>query len=116
MVTRIRATARELKVVAVFTKTSDEEMECAVCFEAFSKPIATTCSHVFCEDCLRVWTKIRKSCPMCEAFVIPGQINPIFTAMVEEVSKAPADVEVDQLKLRGMFAVFDFCGYRWSWS
>ena len=39
---------------------------CAICLRSCISPnIPNNCSHSFCFKCLRLWSKKKKSCPLC---------------------------------------------------
>lgn len=43
-----------------------EGAECSICGDQIQAGILTTCGHQFCKDCLMVWFKQRRNCPMCK--------------------------------------------------
>ena len=46
-----------------------EHLICPICQEIFNYPIALTCSHVFCDGCIREWLKHQRTCPECRQSV-----------------------------------------------
>uniref|UniRef100_A0A3Q0RBY9 Uncharacterized protein n=1 Tax=Amphilophus citrinellus TaxID=61819 RepID=A0A3Q0RBY9_AMPCI len=47
---------------------SEEDLCCPVCQEVFRDPVLLSCSHNFCKDCLRRWSRERTTheCPVCK--------------------------------------------------
>ncbi|XP_039654364.1 E3 ubiquitin-protein ligase TRIM17-like [Perca fluviatilis] len=47
---------------------SVEDLCCPVCYDVFTDPVVLSCSHSFCEDCLRSWwtEKQTRECPLCK--------------------------------------------------
>lgn len=46
----------------------NDEQECPICFEDPENKKITSCGHVFCNDCIKLW--LPESCPICR------EINP----------------------------------------
>ncbi len=46
-----------------------EAIDCPICLEKFSSPVATVCGHVFCFECLRSVLEQKKVCPLCRSDV-----------------------------------------------
>ncbi|XP_044065804.1 E3 ubiquitin-protein ligase TRIM35-like [Siniperca chuatsi] len=48
---------------------SEEDLSCPVCQDIFKDPVVLSCSHSFCEDCLKRWWREKqiKQCPVCKA-------------------------------------------------
>ena len=46
-------------------------MECPICYELKQCEI-TVCDHNVCFDCLYRWLMVSNECPMCRAFLNPG--------------------------------------------
>lgn len=45
-----------------------ECLECSVCYEIIIKPLVCPfCANVFCQECLRRWSRIHSNCPTCRA-------------------------------------------------
>ncbi|KAM9409970.1 LOW QUALITY PROTEIN: uncharacterized protein KZ484_002069 [Pholidichthys leucotaenia] len=47
---------------------SQEDLSCPVCKDIFKTPVVLSCSHSFCEDCVKNWwrTKSTHECPVCK--------------------------------------------------
>jgi len=42
------------------------EIRCPICLKLAWRPIKpNVCNHVFCKNCLKYWSKIKKNCPIC---------------------------------------------------
>lgn len=49
---------------------------CAICLSKKRNPIEIqNCHHIFCSECIKKWSKISKSCPLCKSNII--SLNPI---------------------------------------
>ncbi|XP_062270436.1 E3 ubiquitin-protein ligase TRIM39-like [Scomber scombrus] len=46
---------------------SEDDLSCSVCHDIFKDPVVLTCSHSFCNDCLKNWWREKKTqkCPLC---------------------------------------------------
>ncbi|KAK7175476.1 hypothetical protein R3I93_002401 [Phoxinus phoxinus] len=47
---------------------SEDDFSCPVCQEIFKDPVLLSCSHSFCEECLKLFwrTKKTRNCPVCK--------------------------------------------------
>ncbi|XP_074536054.1 nuclear factor 7, ovary-like [Halichoeres trimaculatus] len=47
----------------------EEDLCCPICHEIFKDPVLLSCTHSFCEDCLKSWWRENKyrECPVCKA-------------------------------------------------
>ncbi|XP_060939344.1 E3 ubiquitin-protein ligase TRIM35-like, partial [Limanda limanda] len=47
---------------------SEEDLYCSVCCDVFRDPVILSCSHSFCQDCVKSWWRERvvKECPLCK--------------------------------------------------
>ncbi|XP_037642426.1 nuclear factor 7, brain-like [Sebastes umbrosus] len=47
---------------------SEEDHCCPVCHDVFRDPVVLSCSHSFCQDCLKTWwrEKPTRECPVCK--------------------------------------------------
>ncbi|KAG7085953.1 hypothetical protein E1B28_003481 [Marasmius oreades] len=84
-----RARQRYLENLASLGGQDDEEDErcCILCRCEFERGFITPCAHVFCEGCLKAWTRRKegKTCPVCrvpidadtlQRFTLNGPENP----------------------------------------
>jgi len=46
-------------------QTMEDEFTCIICQELFVDATTLPCAHSFCELCLRLWLKKKKTCPVC---------------------------------------------------
>ena len=47
-----------------------EEFVCPICSDMVEYPIVTSCSHLFCKNCLEEWLAVQREkriCPKCNA-------------------------------------------------
>ncbi|XP_037625025.1 nuclear factor 7, brain-like [Sebastes umbrosus] len=47
---------------------SEEDLCCPVCHDVFRDPVVLSCSHSFCQDCLKSWWREKPTheCPVCK--------------------------------------------------
>jgi len=50
-----------------FLCSHEEELTCSVCRSLMLLPTATTCSHVFCLECIENSLVVSNRCPLCRA-------------------------------------------------
>jgi hypothetical protein len=53
---------------SIFMEEHGDAFTCTISFDAFERPVTTSCGHTFCEKCLTVWTLGHfgsTTCPMC---------------------------------------------------
>lgn len=57
-----------LAMAASNTFLSEEQLQCAICLEIFTKPVSTPCGHNYCMVCLNTyWDNSQKyKCPSCK--------------------------------------------------
>lgn len=44
-----------------------DEDECPICFSTYWQRVRAPCSHEFCHECISVWLRARKTCPVCRS-------------------------------------------------
>lgn len=47
------------------SKSSEPRM-CVICQTSFSTGVLTVCGHQFCKECMMMWFKSHKNCPVCK--------------------------------------------------
>ncbi|KAK4203745.1 putative SNF2 family helicase/ATPase [Triangularia verruculosa] len=45
---------------------SEESKTCIICQSTFSIGVLTVCGHQFCKECITLWWKAHRKCPMCK--------------------------------------------------
>jgi len=53
-------------------------VKCAICWGVLQKPTSTSCGHIFCNNCIIMALKNKKSCPVCKTPISTKTIHPIF--------------------------------------
>ncbi|CAF1143192.1 unnamed protein product [Adineta steineri] len=43
----------------------DPKLLCAICLNPFTEPKITSCEHIFCDYCIKLWYKSKTTCPLC---------------------------------------------------
>ncbi|OAA64523.1 SNF2-related protein [Niveomyces insectorum RCEF 264] len=46
--------------------TRDETRMCVICQSPFSVGVLTVCGHQFCKECITLWFRAHRNCPMCK--------------------------------------------------
>lgn len=47
---------------------SDRDIRCPICLRLVWNPVhPKSCKHVFCKDCLNIWSETKLVCPICRA-------------------------------------------------
>ncbi|XP_054906127.1 nuclear factor 7, ovary-like [Poeciliopsis prolifica] len=48
--------------------SSEKNLCCPICHEIFTDPVVLSCSHSFCQACVRSWWKVKQinECPVCK--------------------------------------------------
>jgi len=99
-------------------------LSCKICYEpakqANTQAQVTQCGHVFCSDCISLWFKTEKSCPLCRRPHTKHQLIHIFEeSHEEEAGKLRncldplddlAETEVEALKVQNVLSLL---GDRW---
>ncbi|XP_028409816.1 E3 ubiquitin-protein ligase rnf8-like [Dendronephthya gigantea] len=49
----------------VLVEKMEDEFTCIICQELFFEAMTLACSHSFCDYCLKLWLKKKKTCPIC---------------------------------------------------
>lgn len=64
---RRKAAVRRLALLADATKEQLESFEdvCAICLRGMTSAKVTPCRHLFHSSCLKKWTYVRETCPLC---------------------------------------------------
>ncbi|PGH14860.1 hypothetical protein AJ80_05786 [Polytolypa hystricis UAMH7299] len=44
----------------------DDTRICIICQSSFEQGVLTVCGHRFCKDCLKLWWRQHRNCPMCK--------------------------------------------------
>lgn len=44
----------------------DAKAECVICQDLISVGVLTTCGHKYCKDCINIWWRAHRTCPMCK--------------------------------------------------
>ena len=42
---------------------------CSICLEYINQPKKLVCEHTFCNECIRTWLKLQKTCPCCRVYI-----------------------------------------------
>ncbi|KAJ5818316.1 hypothetical protein N7474_003907 [Penicillium riverlandense] len=48
------------------TNSDDNSQICIICQSSFEIGVLTVCGHKYCSDCLRLWWRQHRTCPMCK--------------------------------------------------
>lgn len=56
---------------------SSEPRICVICQTAFVAGVLTVCGHQFCKDCMRLWFRAHRNCPVCKTHLSPSNLHDI---------------------------------------
>jgi len=48
------------------SSTGHEERLCVICQTSFENGSLTVCGHIFCKDCMGLWWRAHRNCPVCK--------------------------------------------------
>ncbi|CAD8200931.1 unnamed protein product [Paramecium pentaurelia] len=49
------------------TRFQSKAQQCGICYNAIeNQGILDSCSHSFCSDCIKKWSNIENTCPLCK--------------------------------------------------
>eukprot|EP01087_Luapelamoeba_hula_P015482 TRINITY_DN4635_c0_g1_i1.p1 TRINITY_DN4635_c0_g1~~TRINITY_DN4635_c0_g1_i1.p1 ORF type:complete len:1320 (-),score=276.81 TRINITY_DN4635_c0_g1_i1:92-4051(-) len=49
----------------------NKDIECSICLDVRTHPVATPCGHIFCSECLSASVETRAECPLCRTAIGP---------------------------------------------
>lgn len=52
----------------------DEELQCVICRTTITIGALTQCGHKYCKECLELWLRSHRTCPMCKMHINPSTI------------------------------------------
>ena len=84
--------------------TTERELRCPICWDAFSAPVRTKCGHAFCEDCIRTSIRVKSECPTCRQPILTHRDLRADTLLTELVDSKPASAmgaEASEVPERG---------------
>ena len=62
-----------------FSCTDDRDTECRICTEPLQKEqmiCVLECKHLFHEECVRKWGRVKPSCPVCRQAIATAETKP----------------------------------------
>ena len=86
-----------------------EEFTCVICQELFVTAHTLTCSHSFCESCIKEWMKVqkKKDCPICRKTITAEPVHSLVldNAIDKMVEKMDDDTKEGRRKLKESHAL-----------
>ena len=76
----------------------EDEFTCIICQELFIGATTLSCAHTFCELCLMLWMKKKKSCPVCRRKIKGKAVHSV--VLDSAVEKMVETMDEDTLKRR----------------
>jgi E3 ubiquitin-protein ligase SHPRH len=73
------ARRRYLEELRSWERKSDEERICVICQATFDVGSLTKCGHLFCVNCLQIWLRNHRTCPVCKERVTDRDWHKIAT-------------------------------------
>ncbi|KAK5654808.1 hypothetical protein OQA88_6844 [Cercophora sp. LCS_1] len=60
------------------TESSTEEQKmCVICQSTFSIGVLTVCGHQFCKECITLWFRAHRNCPVCKRHLTQANLHDI---------------------------------------
>jgi len=59
------------------TDAKEEQRMCVICQSIFSTGVLTICGHAFCKECITLWYRAHRTCPMCKRQLKPENLHDI---------------------------------------
>ncbi|SPO00716.1 related to S.pombe rad8 protein and Rdh54p [Cephalotrichum gorgonifer] len=56
---------------------SREPRICIICQSTFAAGVLTVCGHQFCHECMRLWFRAHRNCPVCKTHLTPSNLHDI---------------------------------------
>ena len=56
---------------------SDEQRLCIICQSTFSIGVLTVCGHQFCKECIGLWFRAHRNCPLCKRHLRNSDLHDI---------------------------------------
>ncbi|KAK3365954.1 SNF2 family N-terminal domain-containing protein [Lasiosphaeria ovina] len=56
---------------------SEEQGMCVICQSPFSIGVLTVCGHKFCKECISLWFRAHRNCPVCKMSLNPDNLHDI---------------------------------------
>lgn len=73
---------KHLQISTCRVSCDDKDIEpCTICFDTKEHPVLSTqCSHSFCYACLKRWSRVNSSCPLCKKEFVHDGFTSLLTA------------------------------------
>jgi hypothetical protein len=55
----------------------DSKLICAICLNPFNEPKLTSCEHIFCHYCIKMWFEKNCSCPICRRMLTKKHLKSV---------------------------------------
>ena len=75
----------------------EEEQECPICLDTITDPTILPCGHVFCYNCIKEMSNIKKECPMCKQKIKNDLIK---VSTKKEANKGKNEEKKDELVIK----------------
>ncbi|KAK4458873.1 putative ATP-dependent helicase IRC20 [Cladorrhinum samala] len=56
---------------------TEEQRMCVICQSTFSIGVLTVCGHQFCKECITLWFKAHRNCPVCKRHLQASNLHDI---------------------------------------
>ncbi|KAK3378045.1 SNF2 family N-terminal domain-containing protein [Podospora didyma] len=56
---------------------SEEQRICVICQSPFSTGVLTVCGHQFCKECITLWFRAHRNCPVCKRHLHQANLHDI---------------------------------------
>ncbi|KAK4127565.1 hypothetical protein N657DRAFT_678155 [Parathielavia appendiculata] len=62
----VKAKHRYLVHLKEAESSSEEQRMCVICQSTFTIGVLTVCGHQFCKECITLWFRVHRTCPVCK--------------------------------------------------
>ncbi|OQE14245.1 hypothetical protein PENSTE_c037G08238 [Penicillium steckii] len=80
--------------------SEDSSRICIICQSSFEIGVLTVCGHKYCNDCLRLWWRQHRTCPMCKKPLKPNDFHQITykpqDLVVQQEDETPVNVDTER--------------------
>ncbi|KAK4104906.1 hypothetical protein N658DRAFT_493007 [Parathielavia hyrcaniae] len=73
----VKAKHRYLVHLKEAESSSEEQRMCVICQSSFDIGVLTVCGHQFCKECITLWFRAHRTCPVCKRHLHQADLHDI---------------------------------------